>query len=784
MCGVLKQVTNSMRKAYVDRNFTQFVVFAEDSILSALSKITTNQTRLIFIVSESGILQGVMSDGDFRRWIASCSDIDLNQPVTAAMNPKCRSASEGASSSALSSLLSDGVEALPILDSHGRIVAVARAGERSVLLGDRRIGDEEPTFVIAEIGNNHNGSIDIALQLIDEAAATGADCAKFQMRDMKQLYVNAGNSNDVSSDLGTQYTLDLLERFQLSDDELFRCFDHAVARGLVPLCTAWDEASLNKLDAWGVPGFKVASADFTNHALLSSLAATGKPLLASTGMASEHEVRAGIRHLRNCDANYILLHCNSTYPTPFKDVNLRYLERLRELADAPVGYSGHERGIEVPIAAAALGAVVIEKHITLDRNMEGNDHKVSLLPSEFADMVQGIRRVRESMGHGGERSISQGELMNREILAKSLIANCAIPAGTAITEAMVSIQSPGQGLQPYRLNDLVGKSLPISKKAGEPFFPSDLETPAASPRIYGFRQPFGVPVRYHDITTFSQASNLDLVEVHLSYKDLEVDLAQVLSPQPKLGLVVHAPELFAGDHTLDLCSTNEDYRQHSIAELQRVISISAQLKGYFQCDDRVLLVTNVGGFSESRHLSTNKRQPLFDNLLDSLSKLNGTHDVEVIPQTMPPFPWHFGGQRFHNLFVDYEFIEHFCRSEGYRVCLDVSHSKLACNHLHVPLREFLQHILPFTAHLHLADASGVDGEGLQIGEGETDWPQLFQQLDELAPEASFIPEIWQGHKNGGEGAWLALERLEAAQEAVFGPTTWTTQQRGAEVISA
>jgi N-acetylneuraminate synthase len=114
----------------------------------------------------------------------------------------------------------------------------------------------------------------------------------------------------------------------------------------------------------------------------------------------------------------------------------------------------------------------------------------------------------------------------------------------------------------------------------------------------------------------------------------------------------------------------------------------------------------------------------------------------------------------------------------------VSHSKLACNHLHVPLREFLQHILPFTAHLHLADASGVDGEGLQIGEGEIDWPQLFQQLRELAPEASFIPEIWQGHKNGGEGAWLALERLEAAQEAVFGTTTWTTQQRGAEVISA
>ena len=304
---------------------------------------------------------------------------------------------------------------------------MARRATDGLQIGSHRIGDDAPCFLIAEIGNNHNGDLNTALQLIDAAHAAGADCAKFQMRDMSRLYRNAGDSNDMASDLGTQYTLDLLERFQLSDDELFRCFDHAASKGLVPLCTPWDEASLDKLNRWGMEGFKVASADFTNHALLSSLAATGKPLICSTGMASEVEIRSGIRHLQNEGAGYVLLHCNSTYPTPFKDVNLRYLERLRDLAEAPVGYSGHERGIEVPIAAAALGAVVIEKHITLDRSMEGNDHKVSLLPDEFAQMVQGIRRVEESMGSSGERSISQGEMMNREVLAKSLVATCNIP---------------------------------------------------------------------------------------------------------------------------------------------------------------------------------------------------------------------------------------------------------------------------------------------------------------------------------------------------------------------
>ena len=749
-----------MKGIQIERNFTQFVVFAEDSILSALSKITANQSRLIFVVSEAGILQGVLTDGDFRRWIATCGDIDLNRPVTAAMNPDCRSAAEGTSAAELASVLTSRIIALPLLDSHGRIVAVALPATDGLQIGNRKIGQGEPSFVIAEIGNNHNGDIGIALQLIDAAQAAGADCAKFQMRDMSRLYGNAGKSDDLASDLGTQYTLDLLERFQLTDDELFRCFDHAANRGLIPMCTPWDETSLDKLNRWGMEAFKVASADFTNHALISQLAATGKPLICSTGMANELEIRSGIKHLQQEGASYVLLHCNSTYPTPFKDVNLRYLDRLRELAEAPVGYSGHERGIEVPIAAVALGASVVEKHITIDRNMEGNDHKVSLLPDEFAQMMQGIRRVEESMGQGGERSISQGEMMNREVLAKSLVAACDIPAGTEITASMIRIQSPGQGLQPNRLPELLGRRLPVDKAQGDVFFPSDLKTPAASPRRYQFEQPFGLPVRYHDIKTFSQSSNLDLVEIHLSYKDLDVDLEQVLPEPQDIGLVIHAPELFAGDHTLDLCTADQSYRTHSVAELQRVIDISRDLRDRFRCSEPVLLVTNVGGFSEHRHLDRAERVPLRERLIESLKKLNTQGEVEIIPQTMPPFPWHFGGQRFHNLFVDSEFIADFCKEQNMRVCLDASHSKLACNHLHSPFREFLRAILPYTAHLHLADAKDVDGEGLQIHDGEIDWVQLFELVQRHCPRASFIPEIWQGHKNAGEGAWLALERLE------------------------
>jgi N-acetylneuraminate synthase len=743
----------------IERNFTQFVVFSEDTVLAALSKITANKSRLIFVVSESGILQGVLSDGDFRRWVAECSEIDLNAPVTQAMNPRCRTGLVGMAPAELAPLFSPQIQLIPLLDSHGRIAAVAMAGARELRIGDRVIGEGAPSFLIAEIGNNHNGSLELALQLIDAAAEAGVDCAKFQMREMKNLYVNAGNSNDMASDLGTQYTLDLLERFQLSDDELYQCFDYTVRKGMLPLCTPWDITSLEKLNRWGMEAFKVASADFTNHELLSAIAATGKPLICSTGMATEQEISSGIRLLRELGAPFALLHCNSTYPTPYKDVNLRYLARLRELSGSPVGYSGHERGIEVPIAAVAMGATIVEKHITLDPGMEGNDHKVSLIPEDFRRMVAAIRAVEESMGSDAERSISQGELMNREVLAKSLVAACTIPKGATIEASMVKIQSPGQGLQPYRLSELLGRQLATEKKAGDFFFESDLGSGTVKARSYQFSNPFGVPVRYHDLELFSHSSNLDLVEIHLSYKDLEIPIGEAVpQPIPK-GLVVHAPELFAGDHTLDLCSLDPEYRRHSIGELQRVIDISRALKQRFQCPGNVLLVTNVGGFSAHRHLHTQEQEPMLEALIASLNSLT-SEGVEIIPQTMPPFPWHFGGQRFHNLFVDPEFIVSFCQAQGYRVCLDASHSKLACNHLGQSFHGFLEQVLPFTAHLHLADARGVDGEGLQIDEGDIDWPLLFRLLRQHAASASFIPEIWQGHKNQGEGAWIALERLE------------------------
>ena len=356
-------------------------------------------------------------------------------------------------------MFSSSILAVPMVDDHQRLVAVALPEALRFEVGSRTISKDSPCFVIAEIGNNHNGSLEAALNLIDLAADAGADCAKFQMRDMQALYRQSEKDGDAAEDLGAQYTLDLLARFQLSDDDLYRAFDHAAKRGLEPMCTPWDEPSLEKLEAYGVPAYKVASADFTNYTLLSQIAAKRKPMLCSTGMSTEAEIIDSIRHLNSVDAAFVLLHCNSTYPTPDKDVNLNYMQHLQKLSQGLVGYSGHERGIYVPIASIALGAKVVEKHFTTDRGLEGNDHKVSLLPEELTAMIAGIRQIETAMGTSNERSLSQGELMNREVLAKSLVAVQDIPAGVEITHAMVDVKSPGQGLQPNRLSDLIGHKL-------------------------------------------------------------------------------------------------------------------------------------------------------------------------------------------------------------------------------------------------------------------------------------------------------------------------------------
>lgn len=746
----------------IDRNITPYVVLDEEPIREALSKIDANEEGMVVCVDNAGLLLGILTDGDFRRWIMDEPQPNLDRPVGTVINRHITSAMVDDSPGRIESKLSQQVHFLPLTDAGGRCVALVRKRSAHMCIEQHKIGVGRPCFVIAEIGNNHNGSMELARTLVDEAVQAGADCAKFQMRDLSALYRNKGNSSDAKEDLGSQYTLDLLNRFQLSRDDMFRMFDYCRANGITPLCTPWDVSSVEALEAYGIPAYKSASADLTNHELLGRLAATGKPLICSTGMSTEAEIRESIALLRRKGAQYVLLHCNSTYPAPFKDLNLRYMETLRQYGDCPVGYSSHDRGISVAVAAVALGANVIEKHFTLDRGMEGNDHRVSLLPQEFAEMTKGIREVEQAVGGElVERRLSQGELMNREVLGKSLVVNVALKPGDVIAAHMLDVRSPGQGLQPNRKADIIGKVVKRELNFGDILFPSDLGEDIPTARVFNFKRPFGIPVRYHDLNSLAEQSNFDFLEFHFSYKDLQEDESRYFTHVRDMDLIIHAPELFEGDHIMDLCSLDADYRAMSIQSLRRVVGVTRRMQKWFSRAERPRIIVNAGGFTQDKPLEKQERAARYDMILESLSQID-TDGVEIIPQTMPPFPWHFGGQRCQNLFMDADEIASFCREHNYRVCFDTSHSKLACNHHRWSFSEFIDKVGPYAAHLHIADASGVDGEGLQINEGDIDFPALGRSLRKACPEASFIPEIWQGHKNGGEGFWRALEILEAS----------------------
>ena len=742
-------------------NIQPYIASSQDRLSDILEKINENRSRLVFIVTEKFELSGTLSDGDIRRWLIGPNELNLDASAEMVMNRNCKYGKIGQTEEEIEKDFVDGIDCIPIVDDNGHIMKLLFKGEMGFQIDDQIISRGSQTYIIAEIGNNHQGDIIQARKLVDFAIEAGANCAKFQMRNLSDLYNQESLEDINSSDLGTQYNLDLLTRFQLTNNELFEVFDYCKYRGITPLCTPWDLDSLKSLERYGMQAYKVASADFTNYELLRAISNTGKPFFCSTGMSSENEIKSTVDFLNDLSANYILLHCNSTYPTPFKDVNLKYIERLQEITKTLIGYSGHERGFFIPIAAVAIGAVVVEKHITTDQSLEGTDHKVSLLPNEFKEMVTQIRFLEEGLGSNQNlRLISQGELLNRENLAKSLVAKKQISIGEKITRENIIVKSPGQGIQPNRIDELVGLQANRTIPKGGFFYGSDIFKKPDKREKYFFKRPYGVPVRYHDFRTIAKNTNMDFVEFHLSYSDLKLKLNEIFKEKSKLGFAVHSPELFAGDHILDLASYDNAYREKSIDELQKVIAITRTLKEYFPYTQKPVLVVNVGGWNRDGFIKksdTTKKYQLVNEAINSLN-LSG---VQLAIQTMPPFPWHYGGQSHHNLFVAAEEIVNFCdKNKAVKICFDISHAMMACNYYGWKLLDYAKKVLPYTTHLHVVDATGIDGEGVRIGKGDVDFNELSTLLNSKGKDIQFIPEVWQGHKNSGEGFWEALDYLE------------------------
>ena len=313
-------------------------------------------------------------------------------------------------------------------------------------------------FIIAEAGDNHNGNLANALKLVDQAAKAGADCVKFQTfvtEEVISRYAEMAEYQKQNTGK-TESQFDMVKKLELSFDEFRKIQAHCQKRGILFLSTPFDLPSIAFLNEIDMPFFKIPSGEITNYPYLKAIAETHKDVVLSTGMCTMEEIREAIALLERNGAGLIrLLHCNTEYPTPFEDVNLKAMETMRAAFGKEVGYSDHTLGIEVPIAAAAMGAVVIEKHFTLDRNMEGPDHKASLEPQELGAMVKAVRNIEAALGTG-EKKPSPSEQKNLAAARKSIVARRNIRQGELLTEENLAVKRPGTGISPMRYSEILG----------------------------------------------------------------------------------------------------------------------------------------------------------------------------------------------------------------------------------------------------------------------------------------------------------------------------------------
>lgn len=330
------------------------------------------------------------------------------------------------------------------------------------------------TIIIAEAGVNHNGSIELAKQLIEAAAQAGADFVKFQTFKADLLVSKTApkaeyQKKNLGDNDNSQYSM--LKKLELSEVMHHELISHCEKCGIKFLSTGFDKESIDFLDNLSIPFYKIPSGEITNKPYLTNIALKLKPVIISTGMATIDEIKEAIQVLSDhgiSKGQMTVLHCNTEYPTPMEDVNLLAMLHIQRELGVPVGYSDHTNGIEIPIAAVALGATVIEKHFTLDRSLPGPDHKASLEPQELKEMVQAIRNVEVAISGSGIKEPSPSEIKNKDIARKSIVAAKCIHRGELFTEDNLTVKRPGNGISPMKWNEVIGQ------KANREFYEDEL----------------------------------------------------------------------------------------------------------------------------------------------------------------------------------------------------------------------------------------------------------------------------------------------------------------------
>ena len=601
--------------------------------------------------------------------------------------------------------------------------------------------------IIAEIGINHDGNVNQAKRLIKASYESGVHAIKFQYRNLDNVY--SGNAKEIGDEMLSKE----IKRNYLPPNQLINLSKYALELGLEVGISFFDKQDIKDFSSQIriFDFFKIPSVELTNNDLIDALLELKKHLYISLGTHNETEVISALERLPK--AGWTPMHCISNYPVTLENARLGYITYLQDKWGVDIGYSSHDDDFEVCLLAMQMGVTVVERHITLDCGADGLDHSSSSTPDHFKKMAKFAKTMSLLSIGNSPRVANQGELLNRQNLGRSYYAIDNFAKGCVLNMSDLEYRSPHTGLDKTNIEEYINKPLQVGISKGQVVTKGIFNkiTPISGEVIdIAKKMKLSLPVRLHDYEKMEKNFPIGAFEFHLSFDEVlsEIDLTNI-NPDNKYS--IHLPDYINPTQLMDPFSKDDKQKEASLALLNRTVKFSERLQALTGAK-----VPIVGSFSVV-HIN---REDFFEKH-SALLKSYLERGVEIVPQWLPPIAWYFGGSIGLNVMNEPKDVK-YLKQHNLGVCMDVCHLILGRNYYNFSASKIINSLQKQIKHIHIADAIGIDGEGLAIGDGDNENIALIKQV--LNYDCLKVIEVWQGHLDNGAGFRKAIIKLTEMYE--------------------
>lgn len=602
---------------------------------------------------------------------------------------------------------------------------------------------QQQIYIIAEIGINHDGEFSKALDLIKAAKKAGVDGIKFQYRNLKNAYAEG------SRQIGDEILLKEITKNYLCPEDILKLVAISHDLKLEAGISFFDDADIDDFgeNVHSFDFFKSPSVELNNTQLINRMLGFGKPVYISVGCHYESEIDQAFSELKS--DNWVALHCVSNYPVSLTNARLGYLDHMKTKWSRPFGYSSHDENWEVCLIAMSMGATIIERHITLDKTAEGLDHTTSSTLDEFIKITAFAESMQLLMSGNIPRVPNQGEMLNLQNLGRSFYTKHAIKTGDVVRDEDLILRSPRVGLGRIEISKHLGKPAIKDLEPGEVINGSTFIKPSlASESALAFarEKKISIPVRLHDFKRFESKFPIGAYEFHLSFGEVLSDLNQQ-SYSSANRYSIHLPDYISSTALMDPFSSDENQAIQSYNILNRTVNFAKKLQ-----DSTGTEVPIVGSFS----LVHEGLDQFYEQHSALLNKFRD-QGVSILPQWLPPIAWYFGGSVKLNVMNELKDIS-YIKKYQLPICMDICHLCMGDSLWNFNASEVVKELSPYIKHIHIADAQGIDGEGLHFGEG--DKKNMLALRNSFEIDCMKVIEVWQGHLDDGAGFSKAIASIE------------------------